>query len=298
MEVARRVIGNLTATPPECSSVTVLPSLFPRSFALAEREARSRGGAFDPERSPDPDDGRTTLLPSGAERDPNRNFPPIGQCYLTSGRKDQFGYDIADENVFLQDLIADERPAAIISVHAIKVVAPVTPDLRDRTSLPGIFVDPPTELPAQLTRDSPGTMPPISSADPLALSAARFIRSRQQRLLREHEPDSQGVDLSADWVSGNWLDSGAPTARYARQRDMDTGISLGEWASRPVTKTPRSSQRRAGILVVTVEVRRYYCSADVAEHEKRAAELQAHADAITEVMLPGLPEAVDRVRES
>lgn len=173
-------LGNLSTASPRRFTATLLPVLFPLGFARAEQEARSHG--FHPWLNPDSAVGRTTILSGGAERDPNRNFPPAGYCHSASEGRDQFGYPIADENIFLQDLIAELSPVAIVSVHCIRVTGPVTPDMRGQIALPGIFADPPTTLPLHVTRHRPDLMPPESDADRLAITVARFVSSRQEEL--------------------------------------------------------------------------------------------------------------------
>ncbi|MET7400727.1 succinylglutamate desuccinylase/aspartoacylase family protein [Dactylosporangium sp. NPDC005572] len=306
VEVARRLIGALRNGPPRRRAVAVVPTLFAANVAGAERAFRTRLTSADPADWPDDPTGRRTTLADGTPyRDPNRNMPPIGWCHRSSQLRDALGFAIEAENLVVLDLVAQLRPALIVSIHGIRRVEDVNIASRGRLNLPGVFVDPVTDLALELTRANHQELPPVAEIDRLALDAAARISERQHDLAGRGLVAGDNGDLRDDWVVGNWLQSTRPTARYARPNSVDEGVSLGEWGSRAVLHSSRYGLDRPGIPIVTVEVRGYYTSADCTsgaamnaglrsrkpvawmhdQGHRRGLELQAHADAIADVFL-------------
>jgi hypothetical protein len=304
VEVASRLVAILDAGFKHSRSVTILPSLFPANYAHADRSFRARLGAGHPTAEPDEATGRRTVLSDGTlYRDPNRNMPQVGRCHRSSELRDALGFAIEAENLFLLDLVAQTRPVGIVSVHCIGRRPAILPEMQGRLNLPGIFVDPVTDLDLHITRKMFRTMPEICESDELALTASSLVRTRQRELIRQGEVADRYDDLRDDWVVGNWLDSPTPTARYARPNGIDEGVSLGEWGSRAVNSPSIAEHRRPGIPIFTVEVRGYYTSTDFdptitacsgtagdafqlrKEQQERVWELQVHAEAIAEIFL-------------
>lgn len=326
IEVAQRLIGALAARPNPYYSVTVVPELFRENAGRARTVLTSR--TLRENKSPreltDSNEGRYTRLRGTNYTDPNRQLPYIGHCAPGrpyGPRYDATAEEMEAENVYLVDLIGDLKPARIISIHAIRhrPQRARNPDgsLRWRqitsasfqTTLPGVFVDPVTTLPVDVTRAQPRTRPPADDSDALALEAARFLDARWYEATQSGALTSYYGDLFDHWAPGNWLSSDrrAPTARYPTPGEVreQEARSLGEWGPRAVTAAACRGRRRPGIPVFTIEVRRYYPSTAFdpllaasssrgseeqkrrwrSEQRERELELQAHADAIREVLL-------------
>lgn len=318
VEVVHRLIEILVEQPPKKHAVIVVPILFATNYSrvAGKRLPTSRKGSF-PIEWLDSANGRKTIVNGSPYHEPNRQFPPVGQGLSNCPRKGSEYYmgkkvqgkwvQIEAENIWLIQLIANQQPIRIITVHSIKMPMmkndpkrrrPVTEDSqRDKSLLlPGVFVDPATPA-GQAT-------PEHSDADALALAAARAVAASQSQAREKGLVKDRYGDLCDEWVAGNWLKSAKPQTRYETGKGQTMpGVSLGEWASHEVDRGERD-ERRPGISVFTVEVRRQYPSSAYlalfkggspserqynarlkAEYVERALEINAHAEAIARVLI-------------
>lgn len=310
IEVARRLITSFGKVRPVRHSVTIVPVLFPVSYALAVESFAKRQGRNLPRDMRDSRTGRATIIGKKKFTDPNRQFPTIGDC-LGATKKDSQGRDIELENVFLLELIEKLSPVRIISIHSIAWPRrTITVKDLGKINLPGVFVDPQTNLAVTVTQTNPLTKPAHTTDDDLALKAAKAIKKDYDEAIKKRLVKSHYKDEFDKWVSGNWLDSKSPTTRYARAKPTQFGHSLGEWGPRAVAaKTCAKAARRKGIPIFTFEVRRYYTSTDYlslykagrtnaekihnkklkAEHNERILELNADAMAVRSVLIDEIP---------
>jgi len=303
IEIARRLVTSFGTVGPATRSVTIVPVLFPVNYAAALQSFAKRQGSSSPRAMGDSRTGRRTGRRTGKHTDPNRQFPTIGHCLASPKHVDSEGREIEGENVFLLKLIEELKPIRIISIHSIaRPSRAVSKKDQGKLNLPGVFVDPVTNLSVSVTRKHPLTKPGLSSDDALALKVANAIKKAQEAAIKNKLVKPYYKDEFDSWVAGNWLDSKSPSARYARPAaPTQKRYSLGEWGPRAVAaKTCAKDVKRAGIPVFTIEARRYYASTDYlslykagatsderkhnqvlkAEHTERILELAAHAMAL------------------
>lgn len=333
-EVVDRLLTQLLRGSQPHYSVVIVPVLFRENDAraVAAMSARLTRQRVSPRDLEDSNTGRGTpapggvsprLAPTGEYRDPNRQFPAVGRCARgTPPRLAAQGDQIESENVFLLDLIEQVRPVRIVTVHAKRHDADVKDGAVVRTwvrrvapsayarNMPGIFVDPPTDLAIDVVNVDPRALPPPGRDDALALEAARQVDQEWYDAVQRGELPTFYGDSFDEWVPGNWLRTHGvnPTARYAQSAGTQPGVSLGEWGSRAVTDPGCDAARRAGIPIFTIEVRRYYPAsayltvlnlftdpadpvrqALLREHHERELEITAHARAIKNVLLEPYP---------
>jgi hypothetical protein len=196
----------------------------------------------------------------------NRNFPWPGESMARAGQRgleagrggtplDSLGVPILPENRILLGLIGRIKPARLVSLHAT-----VYPQRA------GIFADP-HGLPALFDPEDWARLAEEAAARTMADIALATAMARH------------AAGLGAG-VAGNRLDD-EPTAVWGGERPA--GTSLGCWAPVPVSEG--GAEDRAAISLITVEVDGCAASREAADPAARAAELEAHADAVMAVFL-------------
>jgi hypothetical protein len=197
----------------------------------------------------------------------NRNFPWPGESLEKARARsallggagepaDSLGVPILPENRLLIELIGRIKPERAASLHAT-----VHPERA------GIFADA-HGVPEYPVADSEwtaiaGLAAARTAADAdLALAMARHARARGAR------------------VAGNRLEA-EPTALWSGE--TPAGTSLGGWAPVPVVQGV--AEDRPAVSLITVEVDGCAASPEATDPAARAAELEAHAEALIAVFL-------------
>jgi hypothetical protein len=282
VEVGEIAAGLLRGRGDGQAWVRLVPVMFWDAYRAAVYAARQRRGS-DPPGGPEPASpvGRRVWRGGHRGTDPNRNFPSPGACWHGSSGLDATGQPLLAENVALMDLVCGWGPTRIVSLHAVQQ----EPDRGSGSgNPPGIFVDPSTTLPLDRTREAPDRHPRRSASDRLAIEAAAVV----------HALSADGDGIGPSWVRGNLRGGRVRNTRYPRMGHQPTdGVSLGEWASRPVRSRACRAHARAGVPVFTVEVGGYHRSdeeqpagADPAADRstQRRQELTAYARAVVSVL--------------
>jgi hypothetical protein len=332
VEVVRRLIGILSEQPPKKHMVIVVPILFAANYARAcrLRSPAAVKGSFliDWPDFRDSKSGRYTLVDGEPYHEPNRQFPPKGRGLSTCRRGAEYWFEkktkdkgtqrlrIEAENIQLMQLITKLQPIRIITVHAITMPMKEVNGVLTRRPikegsqrdkkllLPGVFVDP--AVPAG------GVAPEHGHDDELAEATARAVADSQRRARERGLVKARYGDLYDEWVVGNWLKPKSAVTRYQTEAgQMERGVSLGQWGAHEVNRGEKD-ERRAGISVFTVEVRRQYPASAYldlfkggspserqynarlkAEYVERALEIDAHAEAIARVLIDEFLGAAD-----
>jgi hypothetical protein len=222
IEVAELLVEQLKiATAKPYYTVAVVPCLFPDNRKVAEASPAEIGSTSNV--------GRKTRTGTGKAmkegKDPNREFPKLGQAFDPKAPQDAAGATIEAENVMLLELIDRFKPTRIASVHATR------PE-KGKPIAAGFFADPKT--------DEKGTALGVDDDAKLAIRMAERAKK------------------GGAHVPGNALDK-TPSAQYpedpafaakgqAQKRTYKDGYSLGGWGTTAV------AGGRPAMTVITVEV--------------------------------------------
>ena len=221
VDVARRLVAQLTKGATPYYPVIIIPSLFPDNAATAEackqdRIVQNAGRYTDAEAI-----------------DPNRQLPPLGKpFYLTEG-KDAYNRTIEKENSLLLQLVQAYAPDRIVNLHAIKDY-----------SKAGIYADPRT--------DCKGAALGYASDSSLAITMAKYIEAKGGNVA--------GNRLKSVPTALYYLDPKPAAVGDKQERNLIgtnlrgkiNGVSLGGWASTAVCDETNNYSRPA-MRIVTIE---------------------------------------------
>jgi hypothetical protein len=219
IEIAKKLIEELSGGEMTYYNVIIIPTLFPDNAEKAMMSVKTSTGNF----------GRYSTEESV---DPNRQMPPLGKPFTQDNPVDIYGRIIEKENQFLLQLIQDYQPSRIVNLHAIKDV-----------TKGGIYADPRT--------DCNGYALGFESDSSLAVSMAMFIETNGGKV--------PGNDLRQCPTALYFHDPEIAPAGFLQKRNLygssipnnrGFGVSLGGWATTSVCD--EGTQRYAARLI-TVE---------------------------------------------
>ena len=257
IEVAKKLVDDLSNGTVPYYSVVVVPCLFPDNAAAAARQTDEIGSPKNI--------GRYT---QAHMPDPNRQMPALGKAFNGQKPVDFISREIEKENQLLLQLIQDYNPDRIVNVHAIR-----------STQKAGIFADPRT--------DCQGLALGYQSDSLLALSMASYIHQQGGNV------KGNALDSSPTALYGN--DPAIAPQGTVQKRNLygstlpnnrGAGVSLGAWASTAVCDAELQQYRKA-IRVITVEFPGNkrpadYTEAESLEHQKQLA---LYTAAISQIFL-------------
>ena len=221
IEVAQKLIAQLSAGEKPYYNVVVVPSLFPDN-AQAAREDKGDRVVHN--------SGRYT---DESTADPNRQMPLPGKAFARENPVDAMGRGIEDENQILLQLIQTYKPGRFLSIHSIK----------DRSKA-GVFADPRT--------DCAGYALGFETDEALALLMARQIKALGS--------GCPGNDTEEAATAIYYLDPpiAQPGFKQVRNYELSNnkgrgrGISIGTWCSTAVCDA-ESEKNRPAIRTFTME---------------------------------------------
>lgn len=228
IELAGKIISELSAKPDNYYSVVVIPCLFPDNAHASDNRPSEIGGVMNI--------GRYSH--SNAP-DPNRQMPAPGTAFDSRNPLDFAGRMIESENQLLLSVIQKFKPERIANLHAI----------RD-TKRAGIYADPRT--------DSRGIALEYHSDSALAVNMAMHIDVNGGWV--------PGNQLSDRPSSLYYCDPPVAAEGTAQRRNFQGsklpngrghGVSLGTWATTAVDNPARPAMR-----VITIEFPGYRRSSD------------------------------------
>jgi hypothetical protein len=253
VEVAERLLRQLQTQRPFLT-VVVVPRLFPDNVAsraaweatMAQKQGKILLKKYQDLRGKAGDPGRVT--PGAGTKDPNRQFPELGNDLDLANPVDAKGKRVEPGNLALMALIKAFAPKRIVSIHAQK-------DL-DKA---GVFADP---------HPSVAAGPLATEADQLAIATAKRAKALGARVAGNTGGKAGGTTFGS-------LYPGQDPKLSKEQMKIENarGRSLGQWGP------------SKGIAVFTVECTEQYRSDSAVDDPNRAVELEALASAISEIML-------------
>lgn len=248
VDVAKRLITQLSKGEKPYYCVIVIPSVFPDNAAIAAACQHDRVAK---------NTGRYTHAEA---IDPNRQLPSLGAPFRLDNPVDAYGREVEKENRLLFQLIQAYQPGRIVSLHAIKDYGKA-----------GIYADPRT--------DCEGNALGFASDSLLAVTMAKYIDEKGGNVY--------GNRLKTAPTALYHLDP-KPVARGQKQqrnlvganmKGKINGVSLGGWASTAVCDE-KNNYYRAAIRILTIEFPGYkkpaeYRLAEDREWYKGLADLYA-----------------------
>ncbi len=270
IEIAKKIIRQLSNGETSYYDVLVIPSLFPDNAVAAASTPWERGNT---------NFGRYT---SGLTADPNRQMPCLGAEFNANEPFDFHGRVIEKENQYLLQLIQDYKPARIVNLHAIKDV-----------SKAGIYADPRTNC--------EGMALGFETDSTLAVSMAKYIcgnggwvpgnnLTENPTALYYHDPE---IAVTGSIQKRNLDGSPLPNNR-------GYGVSLGGWATTAVCNETNRFSRDA-IRLITVEFPGYRPPSYYLDKEQKEAclqNIQLYSEAITCIFLSNILVEVDKQNTS
>ena len=221
VEVAKRLIGQLSKGEKPYYSVIIIPSLFPDNAATAEACKHDRVVK---------NTGRYT---HDEAIDPNRQLPSLGTPFRLNNPVDAYGRVIEKENQLLLQLLQAYQPDRIVNLHAIRDYGKA-----------GIYADPRT--------DCDGNALGYASDSLLAVTMAKYVDEKGGNVY--------GNKIKTGPTALYHLDP-RPVARGEKQKrnlvgantkGKINGVSLGSWASTGVCDE-QTNYRRPAMRILTVE---------------------------------------------
>ena len=221
VEVAKRLVVQLSKGENPFYSVIIIPSLFPDNAAMAEACKANRMVN---------NVGRYSHLDA---IDPNRQLPKLGTPFYLDEAKDAYGREIEKENQLLLQLIQAFAPERIVNIHAIKDYGRA-----------GVYADPRT--------DCEGKALGFSSDSALAVAMATYIDEKVGNV--------EGNKIKTAPTALYYLDPKAVAAGELQQRNLTGanlkgkiyGVSLGSWASTAVCDE-KNNYARPAMRILTME---------------------------------------------
>ena len=222
VEIAKRLVRELSKGGMPFYNVVVIPCLFPDNAATAIKAGRQRV---------EDNKGRYT---TDHATDPNRQMPALGTAFDAEKPFDGRDRVIENENQLLLDLIQEYNPSRILNIHAIK-------DLNRA----GVYADPRT--------DCNSIALGFESDSLLAIKMAVFIQ--------KHGGQVPGNQLPRLPTALYYTDPQIAEAGTIQKRNTEgsrlpnergSGVSLGSWAATAVCQGS-SKYFRPAIRLITVE---------------------------------------------
>ncbi len=204
VEIAHRIIKELSKGGMPYYNVIVIPCLFPDNALAASRAGKDRV------------ENNTGRYSHDHAVDPNRQMPMLGKAFNSAYPVDANNRTIEKENQLLLQLIQTYLPDRIVNLHAIKDV-----------SKAGIYADPRT--------DCSGLATGFETDSLLAIKMAQFVR--------ENGGSVGGNFLNGKSSALYFKDPEIAIAGHYQKRNLEGsqlpngrghGASLGSWASTAV----------------------------------------------------------------
>ena len=264
VEVSEILIQKLSTGPMPYYTVVIVPQLFPDNVAKGEKgpiETPENFGRYT--KGQDYRKGkRPKSIKAGKEhsKDPNRQFPPLGEDVDISRPTDDKGDPIEAENILLLELIDRFRPTRIANIHS-----------NHQLINAGIYADP--------RADSSGVALGYKTDEDLALEMARKAKAKGAKIAGNFPKEGD---------TGIYpLDPEAAKTGERQEREEEKGISLGGWGSTAICNPKNPMQNRPAMRVITVEINEAFRTKDKRPKKRaaRAKELEAHADVLREIFL-------------
>jgi len=222
VEVAHRILKELSKGGMPYYNVIIVPCLFPDNAAVAKQvggiRVENNSGRYSHDHAVDP----------------NRQMPALGKAFDSEEPVDANGRTIERENQLLLQLIQLYLPDRIVNLHAIK-------DL----SKAGIYADPRT--------DCNGIAQGFSSDSALAVKMAQFVQLNGGLIPGNHlnaKPTALYFNDPYIAQAGELQKRNLEGSQLPNQRGQ--GASLGSWASTAVCDEELQHYRSA-IRLITVE---------------------------------------------
>jgi hypothetical protein len=258
IEVANRLVQQLSDGDTPFYNVLIIPSLFPDNAARATQQVPAIGSPTNIGRYTHDD------VP-----DPNRQMPCLGQPYNLHTNTDALGRAIEYENGLLLQLIQACKPQRIANIHAIR-----------NLEYGGIYADPRT--------NAGGYALGFESDSSLALAMAQAIVQQGgtapgNRL--DCTPTALYYKDPPVAALGQWQQRNTHGSVLSKNRGR--GVSLGSWASTAVVDTLNPENDRPAIRLLTIEFPGYKRPLDYTTDQQPYFEKQValYASAIQNVFL-------------
>jgi hypothetical protein len=222
IEIAKRIIRELSKGGMPYYNVVVVPCLFPDNAVMAARAGVKRL-----------EDNKGRYSHDEAV-DPNRQMPLLGKAFHADEPYDANGRLIENENQILLQLIQSYLPDRIVNLHSIKDF-----------SKAGIFADPRT--------DCNGIAQGFETDSLLAITMAQFIARNDGIIPGNHlgkVPTALYFNDPQVVAAGQWQQRNLHGSQLPNKRGQ--GASLGSWASTAVCDAEAEHYRPA-IRLFTIE---------------------------------------------